>query len=651
MKFLTRSALVALIAGAAVGLAALPAVADGGSIFNQRTNDETRTIRFYFDASNPELTVNPESVQVAIDDRRSPRKVTSGDDTPPQTKTAVLTIDTSGSMKGDRIEGAKRAARAFLTAVPADVRVGLVTFADDVNVAVPPTTNRLNVRRAVDGLVAEGDTALYDAVQRSVQVVGSEGLRSIVLLSDGADDGSDAKLAQATRAVSQAAGVRLYAIALELESKSAGAALRQLTRAGQGEVIPSGNANDLADTFETVARTDLDQVEVTLQVPPELADGQVRVSVEATAGGQRITASQLFSIGRPPAAATPTQQVETGPRAVAIDPGPWGRSVVPYAAMGLVFVGVSVLFGFAFNAFQPVGQRGRISRRLAIYTLGGRPTPVAKEVTGFGQGPVMQGAVDLASRFVAQRRMEVGLRRRLDAAGLPFKPPEWVLIQVGSALGVPIVLGVLSGSPVLALLGLFIGAAGPIAFLMIAESRRQQRFVEQLPDTLQLISGSLSTGYSLPQALDSVVQEGTEPVAGEFNRALVDHRLGRPIDDALRAIAVRMRSDEWHWVVMAIRIQREVGGNLAELLTTVADTLRDRARLNRQVKALSAEGRLSSYILIGLPIVFAIYLLVTQPRYIGALLTDPVGLLGLGLSVVLLIIGALWLRRIIKVEI
>lgn len=276
---------------------------------------------------------------------------------------------------------------------------------------------------------------------------------------------------------------------------------------------------------------------------------------------------------------------------------------------------------------------------------------MAKEATGFGQGTVMQGAIDLAGRFVVQRGMEVGLRRRLDAAGLPLKPAEWVLIQVAATLALPAVLGALTGSIVLALLGLLIGGAAPIMFLMISESRRRQRFTDQLPDTLQLISGSLSTGYSLPQALDSVVQEGTEPVAGEFHKALVDHRLGRPIDDALRAIAVRMDSDEWKWVVMAIRIQREVGGNLAELLSTVANTLRDRARVHRQVRALSAEGRLSALILIGLPIVFAIYLLITRPSYIGVLFTDPIGVIGLLLSVVLLVLGAFWLRRIIKVEV
>jgi len=655
MRLWIRPSAVVLIVVAALSLTAAPAHADGGSIFFVSKVDETRTINFYFNATNPSLHVQPDTVKVRVDGQEvKPKAVQPLEKvTKPPPQSAVLVIDTSGSMEGTRIEGAKDAARAFLSSVPPDVKVGLITFASKVVIAEPPTLDRAAVSRRVNELAAKGNTALFDAVQAATALIArEEGDRRILLLSDGEDKGSEASLEQARRSVARAREVRLDAVALELGPK-AEADLEKFTTAGNGTLISENRASNLAKQFEEFGTDYLGRVLINLQVPPELAKGEITVAVDGRAGAQQISATRQFIVGSGPRAATPTptQQVDTGPRAVAIDPGPWSRSVVPYAAMALVFAGVSVVLGFAFNAFQPVGQRGRISRRLAIYTLGGRPTPVAKEATGFGQGAVMQGAVDLAGRFVAQRSMEVGLRRRLDAAGLPLKPPEWVLIQVGSTLAVPVVLGVLTGSLVVALLGLFIGAAGPIVFLMIAESRRRQQFMDQLPDTLQLISGSLSTGYSLPQALDSVVQEGTEPVAGEFNRALVDHRLGRPIDDALRAIAVRMRSDEWHWVVMAIRIQREVGGNLAELLTTVADTLRDRARLHRQVKALSAEGRLSSYILTGLPIVFTIYLLITQPRYIGVLLTDPVGLLGLGLSVFLLIIGALWLRRIVKVEI
>jgi tight adherence protein B len=658
-RSLVRPAVVALVAGTALGLAPTPAHAEGSNIFFERKDEPTRTVYFRFGPTDPALKINPGSVKISADGKQLPKEAfqaKSADEViKPGRQIAMLVIDTSGSMRGRKLIQAKQAALNFLDTVPNEVEVGMITFATDVTVALPPTTDRAKAENAVRKLIAKGQTALYDAVAKAAQEVGRTGSRSILLLSDGEHAGTPTTLTAAVKAVEQAGDVRLDAVAFQVDEPVARDALDKLTRTGKGKLFAAGSGTELAQNFETVARLYEGQVSVSLQVPPELADGEVTVDVSGVASGEQVdeqvSASKRFIIGRPLAA--PAQQVDTGPRAVAIDPGPWSKSIVPYVALILVFASVSVVVGFAFNAFQPLGQRGRISRRLAIYTLGGRPRPVAvaKEATVFGQGTVMQGAVELAGRLVAQRRMEVGLRRRLDAAGLPLKPPEWVLVQVAATLAVPVVLGALTGSIALALLGLLIGAAGPILFLRIAESRRQQRFVDQLPDTLQLISGSLSTGYSLPQALDSVVQEGTEPVAGEFNKALVDHRLGRPIDDALRAIAVRMNSEEWQWVVMAIRIQREVGGNLAELLSTVADTLRDRARMHRQVRALSAEGRLSAYILMALPIVFAIYLLVARPSYIGVLFTDPMGMLGLGLSVGLLVLGAFWLRRIVKVEV
>jgi tight adherence protein B len=148
-----------------------------------------------------------------------------------------------------------------------------------------------------------------------------------------------------------------------------------------------------------------------------------------------------------------------------------------------------------------------------------------------------------------------------------------------------------------------------------------------------------------------VVREGQPPMSVEFNRALIDSRLGMPVEDALEGIGRRLSSQDFSWVVMAVRIQRDVGGNLAELLTTVADTLRERERLRLQVKVLSAEGRLSGWILGGLPIVFFAYLTVTNPTYVHPLWSSALGAVMLVMAVVLLAVGAFWLTRVIKVEV
>ena len=137
------------------------------------------------------------------------------------------------------------------------------------------------------------------------------------------------------------------------------------------------------------------------------------------------------------------------------------------------------------------------------------------------------------------------------------------------------------------------------------------------------MAGSLQAGLSLAQSVDTIVREGTEPIASEFKRVLVETRLGVSLEDALDGISERFQSKDFEWVVMAIKIQREVGGNLAELLNTVAETIRERQYMRRQVEALAAEGKLSAYVLSGLPILFMIYLVLTKRDYVWPMFTEP----------------------------
>ena len=165
------------------------------------------------------------------------------------------------------------------------------------------------------------------------------------------------------------------------------------------------------------------------------------------------------------------------------------------------------------------------------------------------------------------------------------------------------------------------------------------------------MSGSLSAGLSLAQSVDTVVREGSEPICSEFRRALVEARLGVEIEDALEGVAERMESVDFEWVVMAIRIQREVGGNLSELLNNVAATIREREYLERQVSALSAEGRLSVWILGGLPPGFMAYLLMANPEYLEPLISTTIGYVMLGVMAVLEIAGILWMKKLVKVDV
>ncbi|MDQ1537544.1 MAG: tight adherence protein, partial [Actinomycetota bacterium] len=200
-------------------------------------------------------------------------------------------------------------------------------------------------------------------------------------------------------------------------------------------------------------------------------------------------------------------------------------------------------------------------------------------------------------------------------------------------------------------LGLVVGLVGPSLFLKFASSHRAKKFEAQLPDVLTLVASSLQTGFSLLQALDGVAKDADEPSAKEFSRALAETRIGADLNDSLEHLADRMDSKNLRWTGMAIDIQRQVGGNLAETLRNTAATLRDRQALGRHVKALSAEGRMSAYILIALPIGMFLYMSAVNRAYVSLLWTSPIGMGMLGGAIISLLVGVFWMNKVVKVEV
>jgi tight adherence protein B len=194
-------------------------------------------------------------------------------------------------------------------------------------------------------------------------------------------------------------------------------------------------------------------------------------------------------------------------------------------------------------------------------------------------------------------------------------------------------------------------AIGPFAYLNNRDRQRKSAFERLLPDTLTLLASSLRAGFSLMQGLEAVAQETTDPMRGELQRVFTEVRLGRSIEDALGDAADRMNSDDLRWTVMAIRIQREVGGNLAVLLDTVADTMVKRERVRRELKALTAEGRLSAIVLSLLTPLLALAIWLIQPSYLYPLTHDFFGIMGLIVAGILSVVGWIWLQKIVDIEV
>ncbi len=242
------------------------------------------------------------------------------------------------------------------------------------------------------------------------------------------------------------------------------------------------------------------------------------------------------------------------------------------------------------------------------------------------------------------------LKKGLELSGLAIEWSEFVFYHLlGVALG-----GALAywfGGWAAALAVIIIGAWAPVVVLNVLTARRQAVFAAQLPETLTMLAGSLKAGYSLVQAVDMVAKETTPPMAEEFKRVLADARLGLPVEQALDKMAIRIDNTNFDWMVMAIKIQREVGGNLVEVLTTLAETIRERETVARQIKVLTAEGRLSAIILLALPVFVGVSLYLIDPGYMGLLFTNKAGISMLAFSIIMMVIGALWLRKIVKIEV
>jgi len=237
----------------------------------------------------------------------------------------------------------------------------------------------------------------------------------------------------------------------------------------------------------------------------------------------------------------------------------------------------------------------------------------------------------------------------LERAGISMPLPDFVLVTGLVALFAG-TLGALVGGLLPGLLLAVLTPLGARLLLPVRAGRRQAAFADQLDDSLQLMASSLRAGHSLLRAVDSVAQEAAAPTSEEFTRIVVETRVGRDLDDALDELAARMGSDDFTWVAQAIAVHREVGGNLAEVLDAVGHTIRERNAIRRQVKALSAEGKLSAIVLMALPFGIGGFIAATNPGYLAGFTESVAGYGMLAVAALLLVVGGLWLKKMVSIR-
>ncbi|MGN6744439.1 MAG: type II secretion system F family protein [Amnibacterium sp.] len=311
------------------------------------------------------------------------------------------------------------------------------------------------------------------------------------------------------------------------------------------------------------------------------------------------------------------------------------------APLGLLLL-LCAMLALVLMVVAPVDRRVPLERRRA---------PGAVPVSG------MTRMTDTTVAFIQramQGRSTSTLAGRLELAGLRMEPAGFVLLVVCAA-AVLAALGVLLGGLTLWSIpaALVLAALAPLGariVLSVRTSRRRAAFADQLDDTLGLLSGGLRAGHSLLRSIDSVSQEMESPTREELARAVNETRIGRDLGEALLLTAQRMRCDDFLWVAQAVAITQEAGGNLSQVLDQAGRTIRERNQIRRQVKALSAEGRLSALILLLLPVAVLLLLLVIRPGYFAGFFTSIFGIAAMGAAVVLMVVGTIWMRVMVRVR-
>ncbi len=324
-------------------------------------------------------------------------------------------------------------------------------------------------------------------------------------------------------------------------------------------------------------------------------------------------------------------------------------SILPVAAA--VLVACALLCWVGVIATRSTSEADEVARRLTAY-MGGGQRPVAEKPPG---RPSLRGLLDsltdAINPIVARGSYAGRLAEDLQKAGLRMKPSEWMLMVAG--------VGVALGGLVWLRFGNFLAFIPcPILvwiasgfFLRFRQSRRTRAFEAQLGDTIILLSNALKAGLSFAQAINTVARNASPPISDEFARATREIALGIPVDDALQHMVQRNKSEDFDLMVTAVQIQRVVGGNLAEILDTIAFTIRERVRIHGEIRTLTAQARLSGLIITGLPIFVALFLFLVEPSYFKPMVTQTLGWIMIGLSLFSMAVGTAIIQKIVRIEV
>jgi tight adherence protein B len=536
----------------------------------------------------------------------------------------LLAVDNSSSMRGRPLREAKRAAREFLVGGQHASSTGLLAFGHE---ALTLTRRRESSEEVVQSLTrlapdAEIGTALYDAiVSSSSQLVRmSTGTRILVLLTDGHDVGSHASFEKAVRSA-QRAGVIVYAIAAG--GRADKTTLARLAEQTGGRAFDTDDVSGLSAIYATLGR--------------ELA---------------RTWQISYLSNARPADAVTLTLRAggATDTRGVRIPGRSDGGGPLPAALAGsgvtaMLFPALAgLLLGAAGVAIIRQRRKSEVARLLQPH-FRTREKDVKKEVSGR-----FEALTKWTEAAVEDLPLSGRLTRSVERSGVKVRVGHVPYLALAAAFVLGAFASIIGAGAAGVILFMLFGLVLPFVFFSFAAARRRKAFDRQLPDVLATVASTLRAGHGLRVALRAVADDGSPPASEEFTRVLGEERLGRPLHEAVDAMCERIGSEDLDYVATAINIQSQAGGSLATLFDTLSETVRERQRHGRKVRALTSMGRMSAIILICLPFVLAALMSLISPGYMAPFWRSSTGHVLIGYCLTSMALGALLLKRIVTVR-
>ena len=618
------SRLRALVLASLLGLLALPVAASGaeglelaevkGATFPDRAYVLTLPERRALSARHLSVTENG----VPVEDLRVL--------TDPKNRSAVvLVIDTSNSMRGGPIRDAMAAARDFANSRRPEQELGVVFFAREPRIALEPTADAAAIEEVLSQVpeLSKG-TQIFDATKAAIDLLRRSGAAapSVLVMSDGADTNSALTAGDVTGAARDA-GVRIYSVGLRSPDYE-GSALRDIAPGGHFE---AADPRELRANFTRLGRRFGNEYIVQYRSTAPMGS-QVAVGVEVD--GVTGLAAAAYQV---PALNLPTVAAQTE-----------GKSIWQSRTMGMVVaLLVALLVAIAlFAVARP--RRKTLGERVATFVF------ARKEPELEFDRPSTEGLLHSIERSLRDRKLWKSFTLDVELSKLRLSAIQIAALTVVGCLAVAF-LAVLLHRGAIAVIVLLVGPIVVRLAIKFLADKVRKTFGEQLPDNLQVLASALRAGHSFSGALKTMVHDAPEPSKTEYRRVVTDEQLGIGIEESLNVVAERMKNEEVSYIGLIATLQRETGGNTAEVLDRVTQTIRERMKLKRLVSTLTAQGRFGGWIVTALPIAMVVVLNIVKPDYMDPMLESTAGIIALVAGALMVGAGAMVIRKIVDIDV